>query len=808
MSRARISQNRSRRAATLVLSAMLLVLVVGIVAFAIDVGYIVLVRTQLQAAADSAALAAASRMSAEPAEAVALAQEFAARHVAGGQPIELGSEQVEFGIWDSSTRSFVALPSGAGNAVRVTARRQRAPLFFGRIFGRGDFDTSASAVAMANPREIAFVVDLSGSMNDDTEPHWATGAINSQFASEGYPTIGSQLMQQVYEDFGFGIYPGVLEYIGLPLGVKSDSYAYAEMTKDFGPLSLPAIPARYRIGPGDNEQVRKQKAYSWMIDFQIARVMPAAVPKPNSANGDSYAYWEKYLDYIIERKTIRPPSSNNNSNNNNSNNNSSNNNNKNNSSNNNSGGSSSGGGGGSSSPPKPPAGHYRPRLPRDPLRPFKEEPLLAGTQPAAAADSAAHAGASSAGQFVSADVALGSVWLAIAGLRAAPSGTLVAYLAPKNNAANNGNSKNNTNSGNSSGSANSSKNSKNSNNSSSSNNSNSSSNSNAGAAGATGPATPGTPPSNRGTIPPNVGEQIDGFNNPNKSTFPSVSSSVPKSFRNKIGYLTYVAFMMDHGRDSPVVGQQYTPLSIHHPQCPYHAEDTDGGTFLFPPREQPTHAARRAIIAALQVVKEQNANIADPSQRDWVSIITFDRLTGGGPTIVQPLTADYDAAMQACTRLQACSDKNSFSTATEAGLVVARQHLQPKSQGGAGREATNRVVVLLTDGVPNLYVSDDATIDRFVLDNPNSDWYGNGQYWLDAPLMQAAQMQLGGWGVFPVGVGLGTDYGFMDRMARMGGTADDNGQSPRGSGNPAQYEQRLKEIFQNIITSPKVRLVQ
>jgi hypothetical protein len=62
--------------------------------------------------------------------------------------------------------------------------------------------------------------------------------------------------------------------------------------------------------------------------------------------------------------------------------------------------------------------------------------------------------------------------------------------------------------------------------------------------------------------------------------------------------------------------------------------------------------------------------------------------------------------------------------------------------------------------------------------------------------------------VFPVGVGLGTDYDYMDRLARLGGTSDEDGQSARGSGNPAEYEQRLTEIFEEIITNPKVRLVQ
>jgi len=36
----------------------------------------------------------------------------------------------------------------------------------------------------------------------------------------------------------------------------------------------------------------------------------------------------------------------------------------------------------------------------------------------------------------------------------------------------------------------------------------------------------------------------------------------------------------------------------------------------------------------------------------------------------------------------------------------------------------------------------------------------------------------------------------------------DDGESPRGSGNPADDEQRLVEIFDEIISNPKVRLVQ
>ncbi len=118
-------------------------------------------------------------------------------------------------------------------------------------------------------------------------------------------------------------------------------------------------------------------------------------------------------------------------------------------------------------------------------------------------------------------------------------------------------------------------------------------------------------------------------------------------------------------------------------------------------------------------------------------------------------------------------------------------------------------MVLLTDGMPNLYSSSSATIGTYISANPSSDWIApdSNANAFNAPIMQAMTMQANGWSVYPVGLGLGTDYGFMDRMARTGGTANDSGQSPRGSGNPAEYEQRLADIFEEIITNPKSRLV-
>jgi hypothetical protein len=453
-------------------------------------------------------------------------------------------------------------------------------------------------------------------MNNDTEPCWATGAINDTFAADGYPTVGDELMQQVYDDFGYGAFPGVMQHLGQPFGVPQSQYAYAELTKNGGPLTSYSVPSEYRIRSGDSESTRKRKAYSIIIDTQIRAVMPNATPVPDSSV--NYNYWEKYLDYVIS-----------------------------------------------------------------PVRVYS-----------------------------------------------------------------------------------------------------------------------------RGSLPYRQdGDRIDGFGNPSSSTFPDVSRSVPRGYRDKIGYRTYVQFMMDHGRDKRPDGRRYVPLSRYSPDCPWHNEATAGGTLSFPPREQPVHAARRATIAALQVVKERNAGISNSDQRDWVSIVAFDSLIGGGPVLEQPLTGDYDEAMKVCTRLQAVAD-NYASTATEAGMLTAREHIRSPDEGGQGRYATNKVVVLLTDGVPNVYVSSKSEVNRFISNNRSDDFYTGGKYAYNASLMQAAIMEQKRWRVFPVGVGLGTDYDFMDRLARTGATADEGGESPRGSGNPAEYERRLTDIFEEIITNPQVRLVQ
>lgn len=555
----------SRRGVIVVLAAILVVFMLGMIAFALDIGVLNMSRTQLQAAADSAAMAAVTSANQSQAQMLTTAQQFAGYNSVCGSKVNLLSADVQWGMWDTTTRVFTPSVS-SGNAVKVTTRANsgtsgQVPLFFGAVLGLSGMDAQASAIAMANPRDIAFVMDVSGSMNDDTNPA-NTDTLNSTYAAQGYPTIGTDLVQAVYTDFNYGTYPGTLQAIGQPLGVSTLS----ALSSTTGPLKSSTIPAAYRILGSDSSTVRKQKAYSWTIDVQMASVMPNAKPPLNSTT--YYAYWAKFLDL----------------------------------------------------------------------------------------------------------------------------------------------------------------------------------------------------------------------------------------YQSSIGYKSYVRYMMDQGRDGKPDGTNYTPLSQYSPYCPWHAESTPGGSFSFPPREQPMHASRRSLIAALQVVKERNQSIADTSQRDWVSIFWFD----SNAAILLPLTGDYAAAMLSATKLQAGS-----STCTESPLTLALNHLKPQSQGGQGRLQTNKIVVLLTDGMPNQYVSSTSTISNYISSHSNSNFYNSSSYYSqDAALMQTMAMQLNKWFLYPVGVGLGCDYDFMDRMARMGVTADKNGQAPRGSGSPIDYEAKMTTVFQKIITNPKVRLVQ
>ena len=138
-----------RRGNIVVLGGALMTGLLVMVAFAVDVGYIVHVRTELQRTADACAMAAVMYLPSQS-DASTVAQSTAAQNPSGVGVLVAPSD-VEFGFWDRDTASFVV--GGSVNAVRVTARRTEATgnpvtLFFAKIMGQTTTDVTANAIAM------------------------------------------------------------------------------------------------------------------------------------------------------------------------------------------------------------------------------------------------------------------------------------------------------------------------------------------------------------------------------------------------------------------------------------------------------------------------------------------------------------------------------------------------------------------------------------------------------------------------------------------------------------------------------------
>src|SRR5258708_28236837 len=98
-----------RQGAVAVLTAFMMVFIMGMVAFSIDLGYIAVVRNRLQVAADAAALAGAANIG-DTTKALAAAKSIAALNIAGSPTdmVSLSDSDVVFGNWNQSTKVFTA----------------------------------------------------------------------------------------------------------------------------------------------------------------------------------------------------------------------------------------------------------------------------------------------------------------------------------------------------------------------------------------------------------------------------------------------------------------------------------------------------------------------------------------------------------------------------------------------------------------------------------------------------------------------------------------------------------------------------
>lgn len=151
-----------RRGVVLLYVSLGMVAFAGMIALAIDVAHVRLVKAELQCAADAASRAAAQQLQGGVGAAQAAAVAAAANNWADGSPVVVDpNADVDFGNWSGGT--FAPLNGAAqanATAVRVrcvhaASRGNGVTAAFASFFGIGSADVTAQAVAVGVPTPVA-----------------------------------------------------------------------------------------------------------------------------------------------------------------------------------------------------------------------------------------------------------------------------------------------------------------------------------------------------------------------------------------------------------------------------------------------------------------------------------------------------------------------------------------------------------------------------------------------------------------------------------------------------------------------------
>ena len=135
---------RQRRGNVIALIAVLSPVLLGLGAFAIDVGYIAHARSRLQTAVDAAALAAVQEL---PGDQDTI-NNVALQYVTLNAQLATGLEVTAVaGKWNADSETFSTTSLAQADSIRVSAVSPRNGLFFGRVLGKSSVDCSASAIA-------------------------------------------------------------------------------------------------------------------------------------------------------------------------------------------------------------------------------------------------------------------------------------------------------------------------------------------------------------------------------------------------------------------------------------------------------------------------------------------------------------------------------------------------------------------------------------------------------------------------------------------------------------------------------------
>jgi Flp pilus assembly protein TadG len=235
-----------RRGAVLIGYCILMTALIGIASLAVDLGHVELVKTQLQTAADAAALAGAAALAAgdsptQIASACNSAVQTAALNSIDNQPVVLLGTDVQVGNWDTTQTPSFSVSRSPGNAVRITACRQASrgtavALTLAATIGVKSCDTSATAIAaVRSPMSSYGIVGIS---HVNFSSLGVLARIQGDVVSDGDINIGNPLGLLVSVTGNAQSFSGYVSHGGL--AQIAGSTAGLQSALNFPPVVLPA----------------------------------------------------------------------------------------------------------------------------------------------------------------------------------------------------------------------------------------------------------------------------------------------------------------------------------------------------------------------------------------------------------------------------------------------------------------------------------------------------------------------------------------------------------------------------------------
>jgi Flp pilus assembly protein TadG len=196
----------NQRGVTVVLVAILLLALIAITSLAVDIGYVMATRNELQNVADAGALAGARQLGVlyeemgpgsqddyvcDPGTIIPVVQETGALNTAAGVCIAIDAAEVVIGRWNSTSRTFAATLSQP-NAVKVTARRDgsaNGPIttFFAQVINIDSVPVRAEAIAALTGESTSDPLDLEIPVGISLEWFVQKGAFCGEYI-KFYPT--------------------------------------------------------------------------------------------------------------------------------------------------------------------------------------------------------------------------------------------------------------------------------------------------------------------------------------------------------------------------------------------------------------------------------------------------------------------------------------------------------------------------------------------------------------------------------------------------------------------------------------------